>query len=390
MRPPDQPGGVVVDERLAPVGLTRLLGSYGSGRVAILVIAGLLIVGSCLARVLRDAPAVTIGLASIIAVALVASEFGTRAGLKCAAAAIAATSLCAAAGWSDEVVWTVAGRSAMLLFIAPVVGRAAERAASSRRLLEQLLEATTDSIYVKDLDGRYLLLNSAAARLVGRPGHEIIGRTNRELLPEVAEEVAAHDSAVLDTQAPSSYEIAGRFGRQRYVLSVTKSPFRDATGAAIGSLGIARDITDQRRLQEESTRFFDLSGDMLCTVDFDGVLHAVNGEWSKRLGWTQEELLGTSIFDRTNPEDHHAMSMATRAARVPGAPGGRVTNRWLAKDGSWHWIDWSLRTVVEDRMVYASGRDVTQELLAERALASSESRYRALVQGLPGTAVFLV
>ena len=67
-----------------------------------------------------------------------------------------------------------------------------------------------------------------------------------------------------------------------------------------------------------------------------------------------------------------------------------MANRWRAKDGSWHWIDWSLRTVDEDRMVYASGRDVTQELLAERALASSEGRYRALVSGLPGTAVFLV
>ncbi len=41
-------------------------------------------------------------------------------------------------------------------------------------------------------------------------------------------------------------------------------------------------------------------------------------------------------------------------------------------------------------MVYASGRDVTPSCLAERALASSEGRYRALVDGLPGTAVFLV
>ena len=49
-----------------------------------------------------------------------------------------------------------------------------------------------------------------------------------------------------------------------------------------------------------------------------------------------------------------------------------------------HWINWSLRTVDEERMVYASGRDVTQEWLAERALASSERRYRALVDGLPG------
>ncbi len=383
-------GGAAVDERLAPAGLTRLLGSYGAGRASVLVAAVMLIVGACLLRVFTAAPAVTIGLACIVAVTLVASEFGTRAGLQIATASIVAMSAFSILGWSPDGVTTIVGRAAVLLFLAPVVGRATERAAASRRLLEQLLEATTDAIYVKDLDGRYLLLNSATARLIGRPAHEIIGRANEELLPEVAEEVSRHDRAVLDNDAPSSYEIAGRFGGERYILSVTKSPFCDATGHPIGSLGIARDITEQRRLQEESTRFFDLSGDMLCTVDFAGRLHRVNGEWEKRLGWTADELLGASIFDFTPHEDHPAMSAATHAARVPGDPGGRLTNRWRAKDGSWHWIDWSLRTIDEDRVVYASGRDVTLKRLAERALASSESRYRALVESLPGTAVFLV
>ena len=385
-----QADGTVVDDRLAPDGLTRLLGSYGAGRASVLALAAVLIVGSCLARVLGGAPAVAIGVGCIVAVSLVASEFGTWAGLRCALAALAAMGAIALLGWSGESFMTIAGRGIILFFLAPVIGRAAERAASSRRLLEQLLEATTDSIYVKDLEGRYLLVNGSAARLIGHPARDIIGRANAELLPEVADEVAAHDSAVLHRETPSAYEIAGRFGQDRYVLSVTKSPFRDAAGSTIGSLGIARDITEQRRLQEESTRFFDLSGDMLCTVDFDGRLHRVNGEWEKCLGWTPSELLGASIFDFTPPDEHAAMSAATRAARMPGAPGGRLTNRWRAKDGSWHWIGWSLRTIDEDRMVYASGRDVTQELLAERALASSESRYRALVQGLPGTAVFLV
>ncbi|CAA9488049.1 MAG: diguanylate cyclase/phosphodiesterase (GGDEF & EAL domains) with PAS/PAC sensor(s) [uncultured Solirubrobacteraceae bacterium] len=387
---PEERGGAAVDERLAPAGLTRLAGSYGAGRASILALSAALIAGACVARVLASVPSVTIGLACIMAVTLVASEFGTEAGIKCAGAAIAGFSALALLGWSGEPLATIAGRSVVLLFIAPVIGRSTERAASTRRLLEQLLEATTDAIYVKDFDGRYLLLNSATAQLIGRSAHEIVGRANNELLPEVADEVAGHDNEVLDSQTPMSYEIAGHFGAERYVLSVTKSPFRDVAGQPIGSLGIARDITVQRRLQEESTRFFDLSGDMLCTVDFEGRLHRVNGEWEKRLGWTPEELLGASIFDFTPPEDHPAMSAATRAARVPGAPGGRVTNRWRAKDGSRHWIDWSLRTVDEERMVYASGRDVTQQLLAERALATSEGRYRALVEGLPGTAVFLV
>ncbi|CAN5595948.1 hypothetical protein BH20ACT17_BH20ACT17_01980 [soil metagenome] len=53
---------------------------------------------------------------------------------------------------------------------------------------------------------------------------------------------------------------------------------------------------------------------------------------------------------------------------MPNTPGAQLTTRLRAKDGSWHWIDWSLRTVNDERLVYASGRDVTQRLVAERAL----------------------
>ncbi|MGH2839528.1 MAG: PAS domain S-box protein, partial [Solirubrobacteraceae bacterium] len=148
-------------------------------------------------------------------------------------------------------------------------------------------------------------------------------------------------------------------------------------------------MTAQRQLQAESTRFFDLSGDMLCTVGFDGTLHRVNGEWEKTLGWAPHELLGHSILEYMDPEDHEAATIATRAARLPSAPGAQLTTRCRAKNGSWHWIDWSMRTVDAEGRIYASGRDVTERRLAQRALARSEGRYRALVHGLPGTAVLV-
>ena len=82
--------GAVVDARLAPAGLTRLLGSYGAGRASVLVLAGVLIGGVCVARAIAPIPQVALGLAFIVAVTLVASEFGVRAGVRCAAAAIVA------------------------------------------------------------------------------------------------------------------------------------------------------------------------------------------------------------------------------------------------------------------------------------------------------------
>jgi diguanylate cyclase (GGDEF)-like protein/PAS domain S-box-containing protein len=364
--------GAVVDERLVRNGLTRLLGSYGSGRTSVLIGAYLLVAAGCAVRVLSSAPSVELGLAAIFAVMLVSAEFGTRAGLYCSATALAGMTAVALPGWTGEGLVTIAGRAVVLVFLARVVGRSAERAERSRRLLEQVLEATTDAIYVKDVEGRYLLVNSATAQLVGRSGREIVGRDNTEVLPDLAGEIAGRDDGVLGSDASAAYEIHGRFGDATRVLSVTKSPFRDATGAVIGSLGIARDITEQRRLQAESTRFFDLSVDMLCAVGFDGRMRLFNGAWERCLGWNPDELLGASILDFIAPEDHAGLSAATRAARVAGA---RVVNRWRAKDGSWHWIDWSLRTVDGEQLVYASGRDVTQERMAMSALASSERQF---------------
>ena len=382
--------GAVVDRRLDPAGLTRLLGGYGSGRAKVLWLAAALFAAATAALLLIPAPPASLGTVYVLPVALVAAEIGTRAGMLFAGVCVATVLASPASGLLAHGPEAVVPRSLALLFLALVVGRLSDRAAKSRRLLGQVIEATTDSIYLKDRDGRYLLVNSAAARLIGRPGPAILGRTNAELLPEVADEVATHDADVLANDMPESYEIGGHFGGRSYILSVTKSPFRDATGKTIGALGIARDITDQRRMQEESTRFFDLSGDMLCTVGFDGRLRRVNGEWRKTLGWSVAELIGRPVAALVAPDDLELMSQASRAGRVHGAPGATVTTRWRHKDGSWRWIDWTLRTVLDEQLIYASGRDVTRRRDDERALASSESRYRALVHGLPGTAVFLV
>jgi len=284
MRDTHEIGRGVVDRSLERAGLTRLLGPHGEGRGTVLGVALALLVCAGLTLVLFAWPPTSIGMAFIVPVVLVATEFGVRAGLLCAAGSTGMLLVWAlATDGHDQGLAGVLIGSLALVFLAWAVGRISERAVRSRRLLEQVIESTSDSIYVA-----------------------------------------------------------------------------------------------------ESTRFFDLSGDMLCTVGFDGALHRVNDEWEKTLGWSSDELLGRSIFDYMAPEDHQAASDATRAARVPNAPGAQLTTRLLAKDGSWHWIDWSLRTVDDERRVYASGRDVTQRRAAKRALTRSESRYRASSTGCRG------
>ncbi len=354
MNAPPHRRGAVVDARLAPTGLTRLFGSSGAGRVSVLIMAGMLAAGACVGSALTGAPPVAAGLALTVAVTLVAAEFGIHAGTRCAAVAVVAMTTLAGLGGTAESMTTIAGRAVVLVFLAILVGGVTERAARSRSLLEQVLEATTDSIYVKDLDGRYLIINSATAQLIGRPGEEIIGRTNAELLPDVAADVAARDHAVLDSDTSAGYEIAGRFGDRRSVLSVTKSPFRDGTGKAIGSLGIARDITEQRRLQEEGReahelfrRAFENAPIGMAVAALDGHFLEVNGALCAITGYTAEQLTDATFASITHPDDV-AADLEVMRAMIAGELSSSVDEkRYLRPDGSIVWVARSV-TLVRD------------------------------------------
>jgi diguanylate cyclase (GGDEF)-like protein/PAS domain S-box-containing protein len=339
--------GAAVDERLAPAGLTRLLGSYRAGRTKVLATAVALFVAAGVAMVFVPSSPVTAGIVFLIPVAIIASELGTRAGLVSAALSIAIVLGWSASGLSSVGPTAVLPRSVALVFLAWIIGRTSERAAQSRALLEHVLEATTDSIYIKDLAGRYLLVNSAAAELIGRSGAEIIGRTNAELVPEVAQGIAERDAAVLEQLAPSTYEMSGRFGGRHFDLSVTKSPFRDATGTAIGSLGIARDITEQYHLRERFRRAFEDAPIGMTVADLEGRFLDVNQALCAITGYSRDELCARTFASITHPDD-----LAADYAVIEALVAGRLNSstdekRYLRPDGSMVWVARSV-TLVRD------------------------------------------
>src|ERR1044072_693595 len=130
----DNNAGVAVDRRLAPAGMTRLLGGDGTGRRAVLGLAGALFAVVTALLLLVPAPPASLSTLYILPVALVAAEIGTRSGMLCAAVSIATgIALPTSGAWSDRVS-TVLARSLALCFLAFVVGRLSDRAAKSRRM----------------------------------------------------------------------------------------------------------------------------------------------------------------------------------------------------------------------------------------------------------------
>jgi PAS domain S-box-containing protein len=124
--------------------------------------------------------------------------------------------------------------------------------ANSSDILQAVIDATPDAIFVKDLDGRYILVNDAAARFLGRSPAEIVGKHDLELYPEqTARQFIEDDRQVLATGLPQAFEgvATGKDGAQQAYL-VTKGVYRDTDGRILGLFGISHDITELQAANE--------------------------------------------------------------------------------------------------------------------------------------------
>ena len=132
----------------------------------------------------------------------------------------------------------------------------AERALrESHSSLRAVIEGTTDVVFLKDPQGRYITVNAGYERLIGKPRDEIIGKDDTDLWPpEAARGFMEVDRRVLSTGEPDTYEETVIVGGAPRIYFTTKATYRDDQGRLIGLVGIARDITARKRMEAELLR----------------------------------------------------------------------------------------------------------------------------------------
>jgi diguanylate cyclase (GGDEF)-like protein/PAS domain S-box-containing protein len=153
-------------------------------------------------------------------------------------------------------------------------------------------------------------------------------------------------------------------------------------------MSFASSIVARRdRADARARRFFDLSQDMLCTLDTTGRCIEANGAWEMTLGYGPEEMRGKRLLDFTHPEDHERARAATLRL-FDGDESATLESRVQAKDGSWRWLRSSSTLASDEGLIYARSTDVTElkEVAAEREelLVEVENAARSdALTGLP-------
>jgi PAS domain S-box-containing protein len=152
----------------------------------------------------------------------------------------------------------------------------------SHSLLNSVVEGTSDAVFVKDLEGRYVMINSAGARLVGKSPRDVIGKDDRSLFSaDTVQKVIEDDRlAMQHDQARTFEEVLTAAGQTRTYLA-TKGALRDARGEVTGLIGISRDITELKRLEDQlrQAQKMEAIGRLAGGVahDFNNLLTAITG-----------------------------------------------------------------------------------------------------------------
>ncbi len=145
-----------------------------------------------------------------------------------------------------------AARSRIALIRAETARVTAEE--DSKRLL-QVIDNSSAVIYMRDSDGRYLLVNRRYEELFGVNRREIVGMTDFDLFPpEVAAEFRANDLKALASGAAIQAEETAPHEDGPHTYITVKYPLTDTAGRAFAICGISTDITDLKRAEERAKR----------------------------------------------------------------------------------------------------------------------------------------
>ncbi len=300
-----------------------------------------------------------------------------------------------------------------LAFLALIVSSAAMfwRALHSfrhydRRLIREcglatgVIDGTSDMVFVKDAQGRYLLVNDPGAEFLHHTKEEIVGRTDIEVMGEQdAARTVKYDREVLESGKPTKREVSGidPMTGKPYVVWTARHPLRNRRGDIAAVVGVTRDVTERNRLiaalREGEQRLRLITDNIPAQVAYIDrnerfefanakLLQAIDSEVASPIGRTLLEVSGEAAYGEL--AEHVAIALRGERAtfeRLFALKGRQLLLRTtyvpdVAPDG-------------EVRGFYAVAFDITDLKTIEMLLAASEAKLRLIADNLPALVAYI-
>jgi len=261
----------------------------------------------------------------------------------------------------------------------------------SEERLQAILDNTTSVIYLKDKEGRYILINSQFEDLFHVTKEKVLGKTDHDIFPgEIAEAFRANDLKVLEANIPFEMEEIAPHDDGPHTYISVKFPIYGRKGLIIGICGISTDITERKRaeeaLRESEERFrtlFEQAADCIILMEImpEGVpiIRDVNSATSRILGYDYSELVGKPVSILLANPDRQERVTDRRQKIISGQQVFEEKHR--CKDGTIRDFEVSIKEIQIGSETFSLGilRDITERKRAEEALRESESKHKSLI-----------
>ncbi len=228
---------------------------------------------------------------------------------------------------------------------------AQEKLTRERYLLRTLIDHLPDSIYVKDADGRFIITNRAKLDLIGAEDEdETIGRTVTDYIDEEhARELIENDNYLLTTgNALVNKEeyLITKDGEKKWLLT-TRVPLQEEENVVIGLVGISRDITDRKKIEESlriSIERFNIVSKATNDAIWDWDLHSNNVFWNDAIaslfGYKRDDAILQSNWweSHIHEDDRERVMESVRKHIDERIESWQDEYRFVCADGTVKWV----------------------------------------------------
>jgi PAS domain S-box-containing protein len=263
--------------------------------------------------------------------------------------------------------------------------RGAEAALSdSASRLRAIMKHSPSIMFVKDLEGRYLVVNDGFARATGVAADQAVGLCAQECWPQDFAVIREREQMLFGdgTSLVSDERMHTVDGPRDFMVS--RFLLRDERGAPYAVGGIATDVTDRlsvERALADRDKLLDsvikASPDMITLMDGVGKIHQISEARSAVFGYPYEVFTGTDLFDFVHPDDRDDVASVFVRLATGAITHHNLRYRVCHADGHWVTVDSRAQAVLDAEGRFAAAvvvsRDITSQLESEHLLEESRA-----------------